>query len=94
MSLMAAVSKSGRQGICSGSTSELVTQLFRIGLLWVGSYFVLDNELTPGELLSFRAIVGYFTGPATALMGTNKSVQDALIAADHLFEIIDLASEV
>ncbi|WP_245318789.1 peptidase domain-containing ABC transporter [Hymenobacter elongatus] len=93
MGLMRAVSVSGRQGILSNAATEFVSQLFRIGLLWVGSYFVLDHELTPGELLSFYAIVGYFAGPATALMGANKSVQDALIAADRMFEVIDLEAE-
>ena len=91
--LLQTVYHSGKQGIIGGSASEFVSQLFRIGLLWVGSYFVLDNELTPGELLSFYAVLGYFTGPATSLIGANKTVQDALIAADRLFEIIDLERE-
>jgi ATP-binding cassette subfamily B protein len=94
ISLLRTVYHSGKQSILGGSASEFVSQLFRIGLLWVGSYFVLDNELTPGELLSFYAIIGYFTGPATSLIGANKTVQDALIAADRLFEIIDLEREV
>ena len=93
IALLRTIAQSGRQGILGGSASELVSQLFRIGLLWVGSYFVLDNELTPGELLSFYAIIGYFTGPAANLIGANKTVQDALIAADRLFEIIDLERE-
>ncbi len=91
--LLQTVYHSGKQGIIGSSASEFVSQLFRIGLLWVGSYFVLDNELTPGELLSFYAVLGYFTGPATSLIGANKTVQDALIAADRLFEIIDLERE-
>ena len=49
--------------------------------------------MSPGELLSFYALVGYFTGPATSLIGANKNIQDALIAADRLFEIIDLETE-
>lgn len=93
IALLRTIAQSGKQSILSGSASEFVSQLFRIGLLWVGSYFVLDNELTPGELLSFYAIIGYFTGPATSLIGANKTVQDALIAADRLFEIIDLERE-
>ena len=92
--LLQTVYHSGKQSIIGGSASEFVSQLFRIGLLWVGSYFVLDNELTPGELLSFYAVLGYFTGPASNLIGANKTVQDALIAADRLFEIIDLEREV
>ena len=93
ITLLRTVYQSGKQGILSGSASEFTSQLFRIGLLWTGAYFVLDNELTPGELLSFYAIIGYFTGPAVSLIGANKTVQDALIAADRLFEIIDLERE-
>lgn len=70
-----------------------VTSAFVVILLWAGSYFVMDRQLSPGELLSFYAIIGYFTGPAMSLIGANKSMQDALIAADRLFEIMDLEQE-
>jgi ATP-binding cassette subfamily B protein len=43
--------------------------------------------------LSFYALAGYFTGPAMSVIGANKSMQDALIAADRLFEIMDLEQE-
>ncbi|MFT4203860.1 MAG: peptidase domain-containing ABC transporter [Chitinophagaceae bacterium] len=76
-----------------GNGSEFVTRIFTIGILWAGSYYVVQRELTPGELLSFYALIGYFTGPAASLIGANRSIQDALIAADRLFEIIDLESE-
>jgi ABC-type bacteriocin transporter len=76
-----------------GTGSEFFTRLFTIILLWVGSYFVINRELSPGELLSFYALIGYFTGPASSLIGANKNIQDALIAADRLFEIIDLETE-
>jgi ABC-type multidrug transport system fused ATPase/permease subunit len=54
---------------------------------------VVGGSLTPGELMSFYALVGYFTGPVTQLVGANRTVQDALIAADRLFEILDLEQE-
>lgn len=76
-----------------GTASDFITRLFTIIILWAGCYFVMSRELTPGELLSFYALIGYFTGPATSLIGANKSIQDALIAADRLFEIIDLETE-
>lgn len=53
----------------------------------------MDNEITPGELLSFYALIGYFTGPVSSLIGMNKVVQNAMIAADRLFEIMDLERE-
>jgi len=49
--------------------------------------------ITPGELLSFYALIGYFTGPVSQLIGMNKTIQNALIAADRLFEIMDLERE-
>ncbi|SEN25264.1 bacteriocin-processing peptidase. Cysteine peptidase. MEROPS family C39 [Chitinophaga rupis] len=76
-----------------GSAANVVTSGFVIALLWIGSVFVINRELSPGELLSFYALVGYFTGPAMGLITANKSMQDALIAADRLFEIIDLEQE-
>ena len=85
--------KSALNAVFSGTSSSFVSQLFTIILLWAGSYFVIDREITAGELLSFYAIIGYFTGPAASLIGANKQIQNALIAADRLFEIMDLERE-
>ncbi|MDQ6477423.1 peptidase domain-containing ABC transporter [Dyadobacter sp. LHD-138] len=75
------------------TASGFISQLFTIILLWVGTSFVITNALTAGELFSFYALIGYFTGPAGRLIGANKTIQDALIAADRLFEIMDLERE-
>lgn len=91
--LLGTIFTSAQNSVWSGTASELVSRLFTILLLWAGSGFVLDKELTPGELLSFYALIGYFTGPASSLIGANRVVQDALIAADRLFEILDLERE-
>jgi ATP-binding cassette subfamily B protein len=92
--LLRSVYKSSLYGLQLNTFSEWVTRLFTIIILWAGSYFVINRELSPGELLSFYALIAYFTGPATALIGANRSIQDALIAADRLFEIIDLEQEI
>ncbi len=77
----------------SGNSSEFLSRIFTIVLLWVGSGYVIDRTITPGELLSFYALIGYFTGPVSQLIGMNKTIQNALIAADRLFEIMDLERE-
>ncbi len=91
--LLKTVFKSGKNSMFSTFSSDTISKVFTIILLWVGSYFVISNEITPGELLSFYAIVGYFMGPIASLIGANKSIQNALIAADRLFEIMDLERE-
>jgi ATP-binding cassette, subfamily C, bacteriocin exporter len=93
ISLLRSIYKSTIYSIYISTGAEFVTKLFTIILLWAGSYYVIQRQLSPGELLSFYALIGYFTGPASSLIGANKSVQDALIASDRLFEIIDLEVE-
>ena len=85
--------KSALNSVFSGTSSAFISQLFTIILLWVGSGYVIERQITPGELLSFYAIIGYFTGPVASLIGANVQIQNALIAADRLFEIMDLERE-
>ncbi|MFZ4101637.1 MAG: peptidase domain-containing ABC transporter [Sphingobacterium thalpophilum] len=91
--LLDSVYKSGMNSIFSGSSTELVSHSFTIILLWVGAGFVLDKQISPGELLSFYTLIGYFTGPVSSFVGMNKTVQDAIIASDRLFEIMEMEQE-
>jgi ATP-binding cassette, subfamily C, bacteriocin exporter len=91
--LLQTVLQSSKTSIYVGTITEFVSALFTILLLWVGASFVIDREITPGELLSFYSLIGYFTSPAMSLIGSNRTIQDALIAADRLFEIMDLERE-
>ncbi len=85
--------KSGLNSVFSGNSSLFISRLFTIILLWKGSILVLNQEITPGELMSFYTLIGYFTGPVSGLIGMNKTWQNATIAADRLFEIMDLEEE-
>jgi ABC-type bacteriocin transporter len=93
IALLRSICKSSIYGIYIGTGTEFITRLFTIILLWAGSYYVIQRQLSPGELLSFYGLMGYFTSPAASLIGANKNIQDALIASDRLFEIIDLEIE-
>jgi ATP-binding cassette subfamily B protein len=77
----------------SSMSTSLLSQLITILVLWVGAGYAIGSQITPGELLSFYSVVGYFTGPVTGIIGFNRTLQDAKIAADRLFEIFDLEIE-
>lgn len=64
-----------------------------IAVLWTGSVLVIDQELTPGALMLFYSLVGYVLSPISSLITSNQTIQDALIAADRLFQIMDLERE-
>jgi len=91
--LLDSVYKSAINSFFTGNSLEFVSRIFTIIILWIGSYLVIDSTITPGELMSFYALIGYLTGPVINLIGSNKTVQNALIAADRLFEIMDLERE-
>jgi len=88
--LLKSIYSSGLNNIFSNISTDFVSRVFTVILLWTGTLYVIDGEITPGELFSFYSVIGYFTGPAAQLIGTNKSIQNAMIAADRLFGIMDL----
>lgn len=85
--------KSGLNGIFATTSTQFLASVFTVILMWIGSGYVIDRAITPGELFSFYALIGYFTSPVASLIGMNKTAQNALIAADRLFEIMDLERE-
>lgn len=85
--------KSGLNSIFAGTSTQFLASIFTVILMWVGAGYVIDKEITPGELFSFYALIGYFTSPVASLISMNKTVQNAMIAADRLFEIMDLERE-
>lgn len=72
---------------------QFVSTAITISVLWLGSLLVIDQELTPGTLMVFYSLVGYVVSPIGSLITSNQTVQDALIAADRLFQIMDLERE-
>lgn len=93
INLLNTVYRSGLNAVFSGTSTELVSHGFTIMLLCLGSGLVLEQQISPGELLSFYTLIGYFTGPVSSFVGMNRTVQDALIASDRLFEIMDIEQE-
>ncbi|WP_142713761.1 peptidase domain-containing ABC transporter [Fodinibius sediminis] len=91
--LLKSIYRSGLNSVFASNASAFISKVFTIILLWLGAYYVMVNVITTGELMSFYSVIGYFTGPAEKLIGMNKTIQDAIIAGDRLFEIMDLEKE-
>ncbi|MFW5701251.1 MAG: peptidase domain-containing ABC transporter, partial [Cyclobacteriaceae bacterium] len=85
--------KSAKTSIFSANAAEFIAGGLVISILWYGSTLVINQTMTPGKLLSFYALVGYIISPIAHLINSNQIIQDALIAADRLFQIMDLERE-
>ena len=50
-------------GSSAGEIGNFLNQLSSLLIIWVGVYQVVNGELSLGQLIAFRIIAGYVTGP-------------------------------
>lgn len=82
-----------RGGVCGSafaSAADTLGRLLSLSVLMAGAFFVLRSELTIGELVSFYTIAGFFSSPVMLLVNSNQQITEAMIAAERVFDIMDL----
>ncbi len=80
-------------GVSMSGIGLVLTALASVAVLWYGGHRVMEGALTIGELVFFHALLGYMLEPLQRLSGINLKIQDALVAIERLFEIMDLPAE-
>ena len=80
-------------GLSMTQTGALVTGAAGIVVLWCGGHRVLTGALTIGQLMFFYTMLGYLLGPLERLASVNLQIQDALVAMNRLYEVLDLQLE-
>jgi ATP-binding cassette subfamily B protein len=77
----------------ASSTSSFLNKLSALLVLWVGAYLVLDQQLTLGQLIAFRIISGYVTGPLLRLAQIWQNFQQTALSLERLSDIVDTPQE-
>ena len=93
MNLLESVYKANRNTTFTVNINDLITNISLIIILWLGTRMVFTYEISPGKLMSFYALFIYIIRPINNLISSNRIIQDALIAADRLFQIMDINTE-
>tara|TARA_Y100001968_G_C19326962_1_gene702263 strand:- start:173 stop:1141 length:969 start_codon:yes stop_codon:yes gene_type:complete len=62
-------------------------------VLCVGAFLVLDGKLTLGQLIAFRIISGYVTGPLLRLSNLYQNFQQTNISLERLSDIVNTQQE-
>lgn len=75
------------------SHMEVIGVLGIAGIIWYGGYLVIHDEMTPGAFFSFLAAMFMAYTPIRRLSGANNTIQQALAAAERVFEVLDLPTE-
>jgi ATP-binding cassette subfamily B protein len=77
----------------AGSASTFLNQLSGLLGLWVGTYLVLQGDLSLGQLIAFRIIAGYVTSPLLRLAQLWQNFQEIGLSIERLSDIVDSAPE-
>jgi ATP-binding cassette subfamily B protein len=62
-------------------------------ILWVGGHRVIGGALSVGQLMFFYTLLGFLLEPLVHLASVNFQMQDALVAVDRLYQVLDMAME-
>jgi ATP-binding cassette, subfamily B, bacterial MsbA len=73
---------------------EFLAALAAAAVIFYGALLVFQGKSTPGALMSFVAAGGMMYDPIKKLSNVNVAFQQALAAADRIFEIFDTATTV
>jgi ATP-binding cassette subfamily B protein len=80
-------------GMSMSALGALVAGAAGIAILWYGGHRVIEGALSIGQLMFFSTLLGYMLGPLERLASVNLQLQDALIAVDRLYQVMDVEME-
>ena len=76
-------------GTTASSISGFLNKLSGLIVIWAGAGLVLSGSLSLGELIAFRIIAGYVTGPLLRMTSIWQSVQETALSLERLSDVID-----
>ena len=78
----------------AGSASKFLEQISGLLVLWIGATLVLKGELTLGQLIAFRILAGYVTGPLLRMATLWQNFQETSLSLERLSDIVDHPEEI
>lgn len=87
------VYKSNIITVSQDSLIDAVEMIGTVSILWVGFAMVGRSVITLGQLMTFYALLAYFTVPVKNLIGLQSTLQTAFVAVDRLNDILEMKTE-
>lgn len=88
-----AVVKSSLIGVSQEVLVGTIELVGTVLILWTGFAMALAGQITVGSVITFYALLAYFTEPIKNLIGLQPVLQTAFVAADRLNDILEMESE-
>jgi len=80
-------------GSSASEVGNFLNQLSSLLIIWVGVYQVVNGDISLGQLIAFRIIAGYVTGPILRLSSLWQGFQQVSISMERLADIVDQVPE-
>ncbi|MEH2124051.1 peptidase domain-containing ABC transporter [Nostoc sp.] len=80
-------------GLYSSTVTGILSTFISIGILWMGSYLVINRTLTIGQLMAYNGMSGNFLGFLGAAIGLVDEFITAQIVLQRMTEVIDATPE-
>jgi ABC-type bacteriocin/lantibiotic exporter with double-glycine peptidase domain len=80
-------------GLYSSTITGVLSTFTSIALLWLGSYLVINQTLSIGQLLAYHGMSGNFLGFLGAVIGLIDEFITAQVVIQRLTEVIDATPE-
>jgi ATP-binding cassette subfamily B protein len=77
----------------AGVAGMLLAAMASLSVLWYGGSEVLAGHLSLGQLMFFSTLLAFLLGPMERLAEFSVELQEAGVAIDRLFEILELEPE-
>lgn len=76
-------------GALSGLTTMLLNSITNLVVMGVGGFFIIAGKLTMGTYVAFNSYAGQFSSSLGRVADLNSSVQQAMVALERIFSLID-----
>jgi ABC-type multidrug transport system fused ATPase/permease subunit len=75
------------------SAGSFLLGLASTGILGIGGYLIIKNQLTPGELLSFTLYLGFMIAPILQMSNIGSQLTEAFAGLDRTEELMNMKPE-
>lgn len=79
--------------VLQNTLKSLLMALLNVSVLWVGALLVIDNSLSIGQLVTYNALLVFFTNPLQNIINLQIKLQQASVANKRLNEVYLVESE-
>ena len=77
----------------ANSIASFLFNCFNLVILWIGAYYVMEGEISVGELIAFQMIAGQLIAPIMRLINQWQHFQQIRVSMERLSDIMDEDTE-